>query len=127
MRIDRSPLTAALLVAVLTVALAAVGFAHRGGGLPDADYAAYLAAGGSAGDLCAHGGGAGDHAPAKHESGTNGCEACRIAAAMVLPEPGRAPDVWPRPVRAPATPAEAQIRPARLAHGLPQTRAPPRA
>ncbi|MBE0453946.1 hypothetical protein [Roseovarius autotrophicus] len=78
---------AALLVAVLAVALTAVGFAHRGGALPDTDYAAYLAAGGSAGDLCAD-----EHAPNQHEAEATGCETCRLVAAMALPDEARAPD-----------------------------------
>jgi hypothetical protein len=122
MRIEKSPLIAALLVAVLTVALTAIGFAHRDVTLPDADYAAYLAAGGSAGDLCAE-----DHAPAQHETDAGTCEACRLVAAMALPVAESAPEIRPRPARALARPAEAQTRAARLAHALPQTRAPPRA
>lgn len=122
MRIKKSPLIAALLVAVLTVALTAVSFAHRDMTLPDADYAAYLAAGGSVEDICADG-----HAPDRHDVGATACEACRLVAAMTLPDAARAPEIRPRPARSLARPAEAQTRAARLAHALPQTRAPPRA
>jgi hypothetical protein len=122
MRSDRNPLIAALLVVVLTVALGAIGFGHRGASLPDPAYAAYLAAGGSAGDLCGDG-----HAPAGHETGAKGCEACRLAAAMALPAPARVPDLWPHPERAGCGATARFLHPARHPHALPQTRAPPRA
>lgn len=122
MRIERSPLIAALLVALLTVALGAVSFAHRGMSLPDPGFSAYLVAGGSADDLC------GDHgAPDEHDSAAKTCEACRLIAAIALPEMARAPAPRLRPARDLAPVPQPQHPPARIAHAAPPTRAPPRA
>ncbi|QIE45810.1 hypothetical protein G5B38_09885 [Pseudohalocynthiibacter aestuariivivens] len=66
--------------AVLCVALAAIGFAHRGTSAPrDPGLLAYLSAGGTLSDIC------GDVRGGKGTAG-QGCEACRLTGAAILPE-----------------------------------------
>lgn len=69
-----------VLLAVLTVALVATGFAHRLPNAEDAAVQAYVAAGGALTDLCGDVSGKGDVAPAD-------CPACHIASNM-MPAPG---------------------------------------
>ena len=67
-----------MLLAVLTVALVAPGFAHRVPSTSDASLAAYMLAGGEIADLCGDldGDGLPDHAD---------CPACHIAGGADLP------------------------------------------
>jgi hypothetical protein len=65
-----------VLVALLTVALVATGFAHRMPGVQDAELQAYVAAGGALADLCGDFGGKGD---AAHSD----CPACHIASKLM--------------------------------------------
>jgi hypothetical protein len=71
-----------VLVAALTVALVATGFAHRLPGTNDASLTAYVLAGGDTADLCGDldGDGLPDHAD---------CPACHIAGSADLPPTGQ--------------------------------------
>ena len=121
-----------ILVVALSVALAAVGFAHRdmarhagdAGRSVDPDYIAYLAAGGSADDLC-------DHATldggADHDSAATGCEACRLVASVLLPEHAGLPEAWDAPREARITHAPEWHLTRAFAHARPNPRAPPHA
>jgi len=114
-----------ILVVALGVAMAALGFAHRDPGRTvNPDYTAYLAAGGSADDLCAddiHEGGS------EHDSAATGCEACRLVASVLLPGQAALPEPWsaPRETRIKHAPAWRLAR--AFAHARPNPRAPPRA
>lgn len=128
MRVSLSLFPRFILVFALSVAMAAVGFAHRldGSRSMDPDYLAFVAAGGSAQDLCE------DHVAQGHPSGhskhqaTNGCEACRLVDGMLLPSAEMPYTAW-------FAPRIVDLRPdgshgLRLARSnvLPQSRAPPR-
>ena len=69
------------ILAVLTLALVATGFAHRIPTVQDAFLQSYVLAGGSLADLCADidGDGLADHGD---------CPACHIVASADLPDPG---------------------------------------
>jgi hypothetical protein len=118
-----------ILVVALGVAMAAVGFAHRdltgdAGRSVNPDYTAYLAAGGSAEDLCAndaHDGGA------DHDSAATGCEACRLVASVLLPGQAALPEPWNAPREARITHAPAWHLTRAFAYARPNPRAPPRA
>jgi hypothetical protein len=73
-----APFQRLFLVAAVTLALAATGFAHRVAAPEDASLQAFLLAGGDVGDLCADtdGDGLPDHGD---------CPACHIMAAVDLP------------------------------------------
>lgn len=68
------------LVALLALALVAVGFAHRAPSLQQTALAAYLSAGGTLGNLCV----ASD--PAAPEASRGDCPACHLSATAALPE-----------------------------------------
>lgn len=70
-----------LITAILTVVLAALGFAHRPAAvLGDAGLAAYVTAGGSIADLC-------DADGSTRLHGGTHCDACRLVGAAILPVP----------------------------------------
>ncbi|WP_254892309.1 hypothetical protein [Roseovarius sp. A-2] len=117
------------MVIALGAAMAAVGFAHRDltgdtGRSVNPEYLAYLAAGGSADDLCAqgaHGGGI------DHDSATTRCEACRLVASVLLPGQAALPEPWSAPRAARVTRAPEWHLALACAHARPNPRAPPRA
>lgn len=114
-----------ILVIALGVAMAAVGFAHRDtGSTANPDYIAYLAAGGSADDLCAHDTHDGG---ADHDSAATGCEACRLVASVLLPGQAALPEPWDAPREARITHAPAWHLTRAFAHVRPNPRAPPHA
>lgn len=124
MRKSSSLVSRLILVIALSVAMTAVGFAHRAPERgPDPDYLAYLAAGGSADDLCdsdaQNGGGGHDIA--------SGCEACRLVASMVLPEHVVVPQAWDAPRIARFWTGEGWHLARAVAHARPGSRAPPSA
>jgi hypothetical protein len=118
-----------ILVVALSVAMAAVGFAHRDltgetGRSVDPDYLAYLAAGGSAEDLCAHDAHDGGEG---HDRAATGCEACRLVASVLLPGQAALPEPWSAPREARITHAPEWHLARAFAHARPNPRAPPRA
>lgn len=68
------------LVAILSLGLATLGFAHRTANHADSDLAAFLDAGGTLADLCQ------DATPGPLQVET-GCDACRLIAAAHAPGP----------------------------------------
>lgn len=72
-----------VLLAVLTLALVATGYAHRLPGPGDQAAAAMLLAGASAADICGDLGSPGRHADPL-------CQACQIAGGAAVPEHGGA-------------------------------------
>lgn len=128
MRVSFGLYSRAVLVFALSVALAAVGFGHRGEGgrMMDPAYAAFVAAGGSAQDLCdGHVADGVDSDHSKHET-MQGCEACRLVDAVLVPVL-RAPCIgWSAPRIVDVRPGTIDRAPQRTAHLLPQGRAPPR-
>ena len=68
------------MLALVTLALVSVPFAHRAGAAPvTSQMTQFLAMGGNISDICGETGG--------HVSG--GCESCRIVGAMLLPTPAQ--------------------------------------
>ncbi|WP_297780217.1 hypothetical protein [uncultured Roseovarius sp.] len=128
MRVSLSPFPRLILVFALSVAMAAVGFAHRGNDerSMDPDYLAFVAAGGTAQDLCEdHVAQDGPSGHSKHQA-TNGCEACRLVDGVLMPSAEMPCTAW-------LAPRIVDLRPdgshgLRLARSnvLPQSRAPPR-
>jgi hypothetical protein len=118
-----------ILVVALSVGMAAVGFAHRDltgetGRSVNPDYLAYLAAGGSAEDLCAHDAHDGGEG---HDRAATGCEACRLVASVLLPGQAALPEPWSAPREARITHAPEWHLARAFAHARPDPRAPPRA
>src|SRR6056297_2537866 len=118
-----------ILVIALSVAMAAVSFAHRDltgetGRSVNPDYLAYLAAGGSADDLCAHDAHDGG---TDHDSAGTGCEACRLVASVLLPGQAALPEPWSAPRETRITHAPTWRLARAFAHARPNPRAPPRA
>jgi hypothetical protein len=122
-----------ILVVALGLAMAAVGFGHRdiareaGRGL-DPDYRAYLAAGGSAGDLCDHA--AHESEPEqehRHDRAGTGCEACRLVASVLLPAQAALPEPWDAPRSAAIRPGTGWHLARANPHDRPRPRAPPQA
>jgi hypothetical protein len=129
MRVSLNLVSKLFVVFALSVAMAAVGFAHRS---PDArsmdpDYLAFVAAGGTAQDLCEDHV-AQDHAPGQpgHQA-TNGCEACRLVNAVLLPVAGLPCTTWSAPRIVDLRPDASHSLRQASTHLLPQGRAPPRA
>lgn len=129
MRVSLSLFSRLILVFALSVAMAAVGFAHRGDGARgmDPNYLAFIAAGGTAQDLCE------DHAAQDHKPGqsghqaANGCEACRLVNAVLLPTAATPCSNWSAPRIVDLRPGASHGLRQASAHLLPQGRAPPRA
>lgn len=118
-------LSGLVLVFVLSLAMAGAGFAHRDPGrTADPALLAFVSAGGTPSDLCAHD--AGGEAPAHERAGPQACEACRLVDAVALPLPGAMPCAVASACPAQAWPEKAAIPPRAVAHLLPQGRAPPR-
>lgn len=109
--------------------MAAVGFSHRdmsrdAGRSANADYLAYVAAGGSAEDLCdhdTHNGGA------DHGNAGTGCEACRLVASVLLPGQDALPEAWDAPRAARLWPGDGWRLTLAFAYARPGPRAPPHA
>lgn len=134
MRVSLSHFSKVISVLALTLALALIGFAHRGPVSNDATarafdptYLAFVAAGGTAQDLCA------DHAAEQPGSGhsdhgaPNACEACRLFDTAILPAAEQTATPWHAPRSAALWPARAETLTPATAHRLAQVRAPPRA
>ncbi len=129
MRVSVSLFSKLIVVVALSLALAAVGFAHRdlNARALDPDYLAFVAAGGTAQDLCE------DHAAhdtkpgSSDHRGATGCEACRLVdtlAVLAMPETAQP---WQAPRIAPFAPGAPETRTQTVAHRLAQVRAPPQA
>lgn len=127
----RAPLTLLsklIVVFAVSLALAGVSFAHRSVDTRtlDPSYLAFIAAGGTAQDLCedhtAH-----DTAPGHSDHrAAPGCEACRLVDSVLvlaLPETVR---TWQVPRIAPLVLGASEIRAQSIAYRLQQGRAPPR-
>ncbi|WP_297768765.1 hypothetical protein [uncultured Roseovarius sp.] len=114
-----------LLVFALSVALAAVGFAHRVDTTREAnpDFRAFVAAGGSVADICD------SHAPdgPPHHQGMTGCDACRLIAGVLMPAHAIVLATWQLPRRVALWSAPHIDVPRVIAHALQHSRAPPRA
>ncbi|WP_245875088.1 hypothetical protein [Roseovarius mucosus] len=118
-----------IVVLALSLALAAIGFGHRdlNARAFDPTYLAFVAAGGTAQDLCE------DHAahdaapgPSDHQ-GNGSCEACRLVDTLVVLAMPETAQPWQAPRIAPLAPGAPETRTQTVAHRLAQVRAPPQA
>lgn len=129
MRVPLNLIPKLFVVFAFAVAMAAVGFGHRGfnARAMDPAYIAFVAAGGTAQDLCeghealASGAGHSEHQAA------GGCDACRLVDAAMVPAVEPAADPWLAPRMLDRHTEASQSLPQGRGHRLAQGRAPPRA
>ena len=129
MRVSLSLFSKLIVVVALSLALAAVGFAHRdlNARALDPTYLAFVAAGGTAQDLCE------DHAAhdtkpgSSDHRGATGCEACRLVDSLVVLAMPETAQPWHAPRIAPLAPGAPETRTQIVAHRLARVRAPPQA
>lgn len=129
MRVSLSLFSKLIVVVALSLALAGVSFAHRdlNARTFDPAYLAFVAAGGTAQDLCE------DHAahdtapgPSDHR-GASGCEACRLVDTLVVLAMVETVQPWHAPRIAPLAFGAPETRTQSTPHRLAQVRAPPQA
>lgn len=127
MRVSLSLLPKLIVVLALSLALAGTGFAHRGLTTNAANeaYLAFVAAGGTAQDLCQEHAGQ-DTAPGHSNHGTvGGCEACRLVDTALVLATGQTVTPWLVPRIVHLAPGTSEARTLAIAHRLAQGRAPP--